>query len=1109
MLKSNKQGRGKMERRFLFKSVKSRLVFLFSVVALIPLVLVSVLVYKQRAHSIKSSEFTKLIAIRDLKVEQVNAWLDERLGDIRMVAEDYEIRLVVEKFYTQMAARLNREEVNNTREFLKRHVQHNDGFYDIFIIDAGSGKIAISSDPTMEGTDRGEDAYFTGPLQTKDFYIKDIYYSETIKRPTMTFSCPIFSLSAAHKIVGVVVTRINLERSLYHLLLQRTGLGETGETLIVNKNGIALNELRWYQSAPLKLKLTAKPAVAAANGETGIVETTDYRDVKILAAYTHIPRTGWGFEAKQDQKEVYAPITAMLRSLILITVICAVLIIFIAVFTANTIARPIMEMAKVSGKIREGDLLIRNIIRQKDELGFLAQVFNEMTDSIQSQIQVQQKSAEIISVMVEAKTLGTFSYYILKKFIEITDSNFGVFFTLDREKKIFKCTGSIGANIELMESFKADMPEGEIAAALADREISHITNIPPDTIFKFKTFVGAAVPRDILTIPILVDDKAAAVISLASLKPYSKESLEITRHVWLSLNTAFSNLLAGINTAKLAENLQEKNREITLINDELKNQTEELKIQAEELKMQRLQVAEANRLKSEFLSSMSHELRTPLNSILALSRLMISKGTGRNPGKEKENLQVIERNGRILLDLINGILDLAKIEAGRVDVNLTSFKPEQVVNAAMEVIRPMVQSKGLGLAANIENNPDMYSDRAKVQQVLFNLLSNAAKFTKEGEIEITVAASGNMIFFTVRDTGIGIRSNDLPYIFDEFRHGDGSSTREFEGAGLGLAISQKFARLLGGDLTVESEWGKGSVFTLALPLHSRGKKENRAREGDDIRQQGADREAIPGEPPRILIIEDNEVATMQIKSLLEESGFTVFTAANGTDGLDMINNNMPDAIVLDLMMPQINGFRVLEQIRSTPGTAQIPVLILTAKELTPEEKSQLKRNNIRQFIQKGSVDRDQLQHSIEQLLEQKRKTTPPSRPSSPRGKTPTDRPILVVEDNPDNRYIITSILDETNHLYITAENGREAVTRAKESLPALIFMDIQLPLLSGLEAAKQIKAEAKLAEVPIIALTARAMKGDKEKILSSGCDDYISKPIDPETLLEVIQKWLD
>ncbi len=1094
-----------MARGFQFKNVRSRFVFLFSLVGLIPLVIVSVLVYWQRVQSLKNNAFTKLTAIRDLKVEQVNAWLAERSGDIRMAAEDYEIRQAADAFYRQTTARLDRGEIQDAREFLKRYVQFYESFYDLFIIDTGSGKIVISSDPSREGNNAVEDTYFTVPLQTKTLYIKDIYYSKTIKKPSMTFSYPIFSLEEADKIVGVAVARINLERSLYGLLLLHTGLGTTGETLIVNKDAIALNELRWYPGAPLNLKITAKPSTAAANGETGIVEATDYRGVKVLAAYTHIPGTGWGFVAKQDQKEVYASIAQLMRTLLVIIVIVVVIIFFIAVFTANAISRPILEMAGVSRKIREGNLSARNISRQKDELGFLAQVFNEMADSLQSQMQVQQKSAEIIAVMVEFKTLETFSYHILKKFLEVTGSHFGVFYTLDREKKIYKCAAAIGANIESMESFKAEMPGGEIAAALADREISHIANISPDTVFQFKIFLGTAVPKDILTIPVLIDEEAAAVIALASLMPYTKESLEISRQVWLPLNTAFANLLAGINTAKLAEDLQQKNTEITLINEELKNQ-------AEELKMQRLQVAEADRLKSEFLSNMSHELRTPLNSILALSRLMISKGTGGNPGKDKENLTVIERNGRILLDLINGILDLAKIEAGRVDINLTDFKPEQVITAAMEVIRPTAESKGLNLVTNIENNPDMYSDRARVQQILFNLLANAVKFTKKGEIGITVTSPpvpGNMIFFTVRDTGLGIKSSAIPYIFDEFRQGDGSFTREYEGAGLGLAISRKFARLLGGDITVESEWGKGSVFTLALPLSRREKKKTLIDEGEESQPQEADWEAIPGEAPRILIIEDNEVAVMQIKSLLEDSGYTVFTAANGTEGLDMIDKILPHAVILDLMMPKIDGFQVLEQIRSTLGIAQIPVLVLTAKELTPAEEARLKRNNIRQLIRKGSVDRDQLRHSIEKLLKRKERITRLTPASSSRGKPAACQPILVVEDNPDNRYIITSILDGTDYPYLTAENGEEAVSKAKTSLPALILMDIQLPLLSGLDAAKQIKMETKLADVPIIALTGRAMKGDKEKILLAGCDDYISKPFHPKNLLEVIKKWLD
>lgn len=1098
-----------MALKLQFRSLKTRLIFLFSIVALVPLITVSSIEYSQRVLSIKNQQFIKLEAIRDLKVDQVNNWLDERTGDIRTLTEDYKTREVTEAFCEQKEIQVDQEKVTRAREFLDRYVRNYESFHEVFIIDAASGKILISSRPDIEGKDKSDDKYFTAPLRTRDVYIKDIYYSKTENRPAMAFSCPIFSITDNNRVVGIAVARINLERSLYHLLLHRTGLGETGETLIINNKGTALNELRWYAHAPLQLNIEAEPALLAAQGRTGIVETTDYRKVKVLAAYAHIPRTGWGFVAKQDQQEVYAPIVKMFNHLLVVLAIFVLLIILIAVFTANSIVRPILEMTNVSKKIQEGDFSARNKIQQADEFGFLGQVFNDMTGSIQSKILIQQKSAQLTGVMVESETLEDFSWNILETLLEITGSNFGVFFIYDENKKKFMPLNSIGAHLELIESFKADIFEGDIGAALASGKIHHIKDIPADTVFKIKTFIGTAVPKEILNIPILVDNTARAFISLASLKKYSRESLEIANNTWLSLNTALSNLMANIKTAKMAEDLKEKNQEITTINRELMDQ-------AEELKIQQMQLADANRLKSEFLSNMSHELRTPLNSILALSQLMISKGTGRNPGKEVENLKIIERNGRILLNLINDILDLTKIESGRMKLNLKEFKPERITLTSMETIKPVAESKGLAVKLNLVDNPTMYSDKERVQQVLFNLLSNAVKFTEKGEVELTVTSAAGQVFFAVRDTGIGIKSEDLPYIFTEFRQVDGSASRQYGGTGLGLTISQKFAGFLGGKITVDSEPGKGSTFTLVLPLRIGGGSDEKAGPPDlesprvsddtsDSQQQPSGEAAVRGKPPRILVIEDNDVAMMQISSALEENGFAVTTAANGSEGLESLGKALPDAVILDLMMPKVSGFEVLEQIRSTPGTSGLPVLILTAKELTREELANLKRNNVRQLVRKGTLDRDQLTARVKELISK----PAPLKQSQPTSTSQASRLILVVEDNPDNRYLITAILEEAEYKYITAQNGKEAVTRAKESLPGLILMDIQLPILSGLDAAGEIKADPRLAQIPIIALTAKAMKGDKEQILSAGCSDYISKPIDAETLLKAIEKWMN
>jgi len=450
----------------------------------------------------------------------------------------------------------------------------------------------------------------------------------------------------------------------------------------------------------------------------------------------------------------------------------------------------------------------------------------------------------------------------------------------------------------------------------------------------------------------------------------------------------------------------------------LQMQTQEMKIQADELKNRQVQVEEADRLKSEFLSNMSHELRTPLNSVLVLSRIMLSRGTGKKPEEDAQYLEVIERNGRNLLGLINDILDLSKIESGNMEAVLSEFDPSEPVEDAVKTIQSLAESKGLDIGCNIEDVSLIYSDKDRVRQVLLNLLSNAVKFTCKGEINLTVSVSDEQISFVVRDTGIGISEFDLPHIFKEFRQADGSTTRQYGGTGLGLAISQRIARLLGGEIHVQSQVDKGSTFTLVLPLEHKDRKKSKEK-------------------------------TIHMPAKREEHDF-------------------------------------------------------------------MKHANIRQLVQKDNLNREQIIDCVRNLV--KENQIKEKRPeaisehlplkSDISGHTEKNKIILVVEDNPDNLLSILTILKVTEYGCITAGDGEEAVRMAKEYHPGLILMDIQLPVLSGIDAAKQIKSDETLAEIPIIALTAKAMKGDQENILSAGCDDYIAKPLDPDILVERIKKWM-
>jgi signal transduction histidine kinase/CheY-like chemotaxis protein len=399
------------------------------------------------------------------------------------------------------------------------------------------------------------------------------------------------------------------------------------------------------------------------------------------------------------------------------------------------------------------------------------------------------------------------------------------------------------------------------------------------------------------------------------------------------------------------------------------------------IEAQRERVLEASRLKSEFLSTMSHELRTPLNSILALSHLMLSRGTGKDCDEDAKFLSVIERNGRHLLELINDVLDLSSIEAGKTRVSPSEFVLDEVVHRVLTVVRPLVDAKALQLEVDLADIPTMYSDQERIEQILLNLLGNAVKFTDAGQIAVTASESGGTISLSVADTGIGINPDVLPQIFDRFRQADGSDTRKYEGTGLGLAISQKLAGLLGGQITVTSEPEKGSMFTVKLPVRMA------------------------------------DVVQAEEKESPSEAGATCDVA---------------DAADADLA--RAAGDRASE--------------------------------------------------------------------------TDTDV-ILVVEDNEDNLLATTATLDSLGYQCVTAVNGELALNAARTHVPALILMDIQLPEMDGLEATRRIKTDATLKDIPIVALTAKAMKGDREEILAAGCDDYLSKPIDLESLRQVLGKWLN
>ncbi|MBW1863161.1 MAG: response regulator, partial [Deltaproteobacteria bacterium] len=412
-----------MKPKIKFRSVKTRQVFWFLIVGLLPLIVVSIGIYNQQVKFIKEEAFNKLTAIRDLKVEQVNSWLDERVGDIKTISEDIHLKALDNTLKKDIRSQDDLDIILTARVHLNRYLKNYKDYHEIFFVNPISGVTEISTDKSREGLDKSKDPYFTEPMRTGHLFIKGIYFSRTLNTPSMSFSIPLYcDLHNGEHITGILVARVDLKPSLYALLLNRTGMGETGETLIVNKDVLALNELRWQGNAPLKLKIKAAPALKASKGETGVTEIEDYRNKKVLAAYTYIDRTKWGFVAKQDLNEVYAPIRSLLWNIVIFFFLSAIVVYFIAILLSRSITRPVDEMIKVSKKIQEGDYSVRNQILTADEFGYLAETFNNMAESISTQIstiikveddllverdsleeQVQERTAELVKANEQLK----------------------------------------------------------------------------------------------------------------------------------------------------------------------------------------------------------------------------------------------------------------------------------------------------------------------------------------------------------------------------------------------------------------------------------------------------------------------------------------------------------------------------------------------------------------------------------------------------------------------------------------------------------------------------------------------------------------------------------
>lgn len=966
----------------------------------------------------------------------------------------------------------------------------------------------------------------------------------------------------------------------------------------------------------------------------------------------------------------------------------------------------LIAIEKVAAQISAGDYNVLLDQNAKDSLGNVALPLNQMAKSLQNSFKTLEEKEWLSSAIAQLngrtmgeKSIEKLSADILESIIESTQSNFAALYLLEEDNKLHLRGSYALTDSGLNRVFKTG--EGIIGEAFRSSKQIKVENIQ-DGESTISYASGNTKPKNIIALPITRYNFPIGVIEIGTTKEFSEQEIEFLTSVSGNIGLAFYSAQSRIKMQELleetqaqSEELQTQHSELENINAELEAQSQKLLASEEELRVQQEELMQSNqeleertslleeknalieqhnidiqqksreleqstKYKSEFLANMSHELRTPLNSILLLSKLMADSDD--LDEQYVEYAEVMQSSGQGLLTLIDEILDLSKIESGKMTLEISEVPLEEITTDMKMLFNPVAKQKNLAL--NIEIEPEtsqiLNTDKLRLEQVLKNLLSNAIKFTSEGSITLNVSTdeAKEKIFFKVIDTGIGIAKDKLKMVFEAFQQADGSTQRKYGGTGLGLSISRELARLLGGQIELKSTEGIGSEFTLIVPVDLEeapieeiepvpekvvypvveAPKQPERYIADRIPQAiPDDRENIVEGDKVILIIEDDTAFAKILMDFSRTKNYKVIAAVRGDVGIEMAQHYKPLAILLDIQLPIMDGWQVMEALKSNPETKPIPVHIMSSmkmkqesllrgavdfinkpfaleqmqevfkklenalnrspkKVLIVEENEQHAKalsyflsansintdivNNVAQSIDAlqnqeidcvildmGMPDRNAYEtletikqnkglehlpiivftgknlsqgeesrikkyadsivvktaysyqrildeaglflHLVEEKNKKKQDQVPGFENLSELRNILKDKKVLIADDDVRNIFSLTKALELQGMKVLPAMDGKEALKILKQDDSVdVVLMDMMMPEMDGYETIREIRTEQKYKNLPILAVTAKAMMGDREKCIAVGASDYISKPVDIDQLVSLLRVWL-
>ncbi|HEY7323988.1 MAG TPA: ATP-binding protein, partial [Streptosporangiaceae bacterium] len=690
---------------------------------------------------------------------------------------------------------------------------------------------------------------------------------------------------------------------------------------------------------------------------------------------------------------------------------------------ARNLTTQVRAIAEVTSAVAQGDMSRYITVETRGEVSELKDNINRMVSNLRETTRakdwLESNLTRLAGLMQGHRDLVEVADLILRELTPLVNAQYGAFFLAQAGggDQSSRADGTV-PDLALIAGYglqgSTDMPgimaQGLVRQAASEQTRILVEEVPPEYI-KVSSGLGEATPASIVIIPIRFEDKLLGIIELASFHRFSDVHLAFFDQFVNTIGVAINTILANARTEALLGESQSLASLLQERSDELQRQRAELQGSNEALEEKAAQLASSSQYKSEFLANMSHELRTPLSSVLIYARLLADNTPGHLSKEEVNFANSIHRSGSDLLQLINDILDLSKVEAGRLDLRLKKLPLVKLLDYVNTTFRPIAVDRGLAFEVDVsEDAPaEMHSDEQRLQQILRNLLSNAIKFTSEGHVRLRVKRpedpgqalleADDVVAFTVEDTGVGIPSDKLAMIFEAFEQAHGAASHKYGGTGLGLSISRELAALLGGRIAVQSEPGQGSLFTLYVPvIHPSRRRPEQAippvhevaaeaesttqqalvTEDEDASHWSAEREQ--GDQPatvtplaewnaeraarmlsgKVLIVDDDIRIVIALTQLLGRVGLPAVYAQNGQEGIDVLEHN-PDVslVLMDLMMPVMDGYEAIRTIRRSPGYADLPIVVLSAKAI-PGEREKALRAGANEYLQKPVVDVDRL-----------------------------------------------------------------------------------------------------------------------------------------------------